>query len=873
MPRVSQRRWWGVSLTLSQLASHAARVLEDGAPRQALAYAWPHPWSGGDSIEVAGHTLPLRYCQSNMEVREALAAEGDTPVVLLVGLPENALGQDILARLARHRLLHVDRWQLVQDAYGVRQVDPRLFPLQWLPAVLLDAVAMRPQATSPVLTLEDAMGTCLASLFGLSAEQPGLDDLARTCEENHARWLAIAPDHRACFRQHLVELFGPLAEAFVAAMENGNGHAITAIGLACEVLYADQAEKLPELRDARVRLESRLGGHRLKTADGKRWARLAQDLAVRLPEPRRLAVERMASELLHAVGASGHLELSGVLTLGLEARLDRLGDAIERFLRTSDALVEVESAAAHVLAHRFAPGDHPGPEAARMAVRLCRSLSDGAAGAAAVNPVAHYLEHGAWQDWARRALRGVRPERFARAVTKLLDNVALARRAQDEAFANTLLATLRLGEVPGGLTPVEAALDQVVAPLASQSPLLLVVLDGMSADVSLAISQSLLARGWSAWARRGEPLALLATVPSVTECSRSSLLSGRLTRGVARQEAQAFAAHEGLRRASRSGQPPQLFHKAGVEQSHQLSPEVAAAIANTSSQVMAVVINAIDDALAKSDQVRIDWDIETIPLLAEVLDHAGRAGRAVILTSDHGHVLERDSAKLPGDAGERYRTAAVPAAEGELLADGPRVRALMESAIVVPWREDFRYAVKKNGYHGGVSRQEMIVPLGIWTPPGLELPDPDYLPSIPAWPGWWDADGQVAPPQSVPAQPPTKRKAPEASGDLFAPRQDGGLADALVTSKVFGHQQSRVGRMALDPQRLAVLVQTLENGGGRARIEELARAIEMPAVRMRGVVSILQRTLNIDGFPVVTFEQATGTVLLDLPLLRTQFQL
>ena len=47
----------------------------------------------------------------------------------------------------------------------------------------------------------------------------------------------------------------------------------------------------------------------------------------------------------------------------------------------------------------------------------------------------------------------------------------------------------------------------------------------------------------------------------------------------------------------------------------------------------------------------------------------------------------------------------------------------------------------------------------------------------------------------------------------------------------------------------------------------------MPAVRMRGVVSILQRTLNIDGFPVVTFEQATGTVLLDLPLLRTQFQL
>lgn len=873
MPRVSRWRWWGVSLTLSQLASHAARVLEEGAPRQALAYAWPHPWSGGESIEVGGRTLPLRYCSSNLEVREALAADGDTPAVLLIGLPENALGQDILARFARHRLLHVDRWQLVQDAYGVRQVDARLFPLQWLPAVLLDAVSARPRTPAPVLTLEEAMATCLAFSFGLPVEQPGLEDFAQTCEASHARWLAIPQEQRVHFRQHLLGQFGPLAEAFIAAMENGNGHAITAIGLACDVLYADQAEKVPELRDARVRLESRLGGHRLQAAEGKRWARLAQELIGRLNEAGRVSIERMTAELLHAVGADEHLALSSVLSLGLDARLDQLGKSIELFLRTPDALTEVEAATAHALAHRHAPRNHPGPGAVRMAARLCRSLAEDIAGAAGADPVGYYLEHGAWQDWARRSLRGVRPERFARAVTRLLDQVALARRAQDGAFASSLLASLRLGEVPAGLTPVESALDRVVAPLASQLPLLLVVLDGMSADVSLAMSQSLLSRGWTAWDRRGEPLALLATIPSVTECSRSSLLSGRLARGVARQEAQAFAAHEGLRRASRSGHPPRLFHKAGVEQSHQLGTEVAAAIADASCQVVAVVINAIDDALAKSDQVRIDWDIETIPLLAEVLDHASRAGRAVVLTSDHGHVLERDSILRPGGAGERYRTAEAPVAEGELLADGPRVRALMDSAIVVPWREDIRYAVKKNGYHGGVSRQEMIVPLGIWTPPGMELPDAGYLPTNNASPAWWESDGQVPPPRSVPAQPPVRRRAAEASGDLFAPRQASGLADALLASSVFGHQQARVGRVALEPQRLATLVRKLEDGGGRARIEQLAQAIEMPAVRMRGVVSILQRTLNIDGFPVVTFEQATGTVLLDLPLLRTQFQL
>ena len=508
-----------------------------------------------------------------------------------------------------------------------------------------------------------------------------------------------------------------------------------------------------------------------------------------------------------------------------------------------------------------------------MAARLCRSLAASVSNAPNPTPVAHYLQHGAWQDRARRSLRGVRPECFARTVTKLLDQVAKARLAQEEAFATSLLASLRIGEVPAEVTPVESALDHVIAPLAAKSPLLLVVLDGMSADVAIAISQSMVARGWNNWTRRDAPLALLATVPSITECSRTSLLSGALKRGDARHEAQAFGAHVGLRRASRSGQPPLLFHKAGVEQSHQLSQEVAAAIADRTNQVVAVVINAIDDALAKSDQVRIDWDIETIPLLAEVLDQASRAGRAVVLTSDHGHVLERGSTKLTDGTGERYRAAQTPLVEGELVADGPRVRALMQGSIVVPWREDVRYAMKKNGYHGGVSRQEMIVPLGIYTPPGLELPDEAFLISIPANPAWWDADQQLAPLLSVPAQPTIRRTGTEALGDLFASRRPTELASALLASDAFDRQQARVGRVALEPQRVASLVRTLEEGGGRARVEQLARSIAIPAVRIRGVVSVLQRTLNIDGFPVVTFEQATGTVLLDLPLLRTQFQL
>src|SRR3546814_13264787 len=133
--------------------------------------------------------------------------------------------------------------------------------------------------------------------------------------------------------------------------------------------------------------------------------------------------------------------------------------------------------------------------------------------------------------------------------------------------------------------------------------------------------------GWTAWLREGLPLALLATLPSVTECSRASLLSGRLTRGLANHEKQAFRNHEGLKRASKAAKPPLLLHKAGLEQSHQLTAEASSAIADTEQRIVGVVINAIDDALAKSEQVRIDWTMESIPLLTEVLEHARRAGR------------------------------------------------------------------------------------------------------------------------------------------------------------------------------------------------------------------------------------------------------
>lgn len=864
-----------MNLSLSQLSAHAARALEEDPRRQVLAYACPQPWTGGESIVVGDRTLPLHYCESALQVREALSSGCESPQVLLVNVPENKLGQDVLARVAQHALLQVDRWQVVQHAFGVRQVDPRLFGFAWMPQMLLEAASGQPKSASPLLTCASAMAMCIAFEFGLPSDGLSLDLLASACENHAARWLAIPSERREAYRDHLKAQLGSLVSAFISAMENGTGDAVVAIGLACEVLYSDGAAQEQRLRDARIRLETRLGGYRLTPDEGRQWARLSVASMANRTEATRRSDDRKATDLLVAVGAGDFMAISSVLEAGLDARMADLGEAIERFLHAPDALPAVNAAAERVSTHAMPPTGHPGPRAAQMGARLCRSLAIRAA-LDDTDPVTAYLAHGAWQDWARRALRGVRPEPFARAVKKLLDRTAEIRRADDKAFGESLVAALHLGSIPDGLTPVERALDEVVVPLARREPVLLVVLDGMSVDVALAVGQSLEVRNWTAWERPGKPRALLATVPSVTEFSRCSLFAGRLAGGSARQEAQSFAEHAGLRRACQFGKPPILFHKAGVEHSHQLSAEVAEAVADTSHRVVAVVINAIDDTLAKSDQIRIDWDIEAIPLLAEVLDCARLAGRSVVLTSDHGHVLERGSTMLAGSPGERYRNADPAPAEGELLAAGARVRALANGDVVVPWREDIRYAAKKNGYHGGITRQEMIVPLGIWTTAPSAFPEHEYQLSTSHPPEWWSAATQEAAPAPTGVTHSgarARRRNGQATPDLFATRAHDNLAARLASSSAFDAQQARLGRMALDAKLLTVLVNRLDESGGRATIEQLAGAVQMPMLRLRGMVSILERTLNLDGFPVVTIEHPTGTVLLDRGLLEKQFQL
>lgn len=109
-----------------------------------------------------------------------------------------------------------------------------------------------------------------------------------------------------------------------------------------------------------------------------------------------------------------------------------------------------------------------------------------------------------------------------------------------------------------------------------------------------------------------------------------------------------------------------LLHKGELQDGNQLSRQATELLGDPEQRVVGIVVNAIDDALAKSEQVRIDWSVEAMPLLGAILAQAKSASRAIVITSDHGHVLERNTEHRNVGEAERWRPATGEVSQGEI---------------------------------------------------------------------------------------------------------------------------------------------------------------------------------------------------------------
>ena len=257
---------------------------------------------------------------------------------------------------------------------------------------------------------------------------------------------------------------------------------------------------------------------------------------------------------------------------------------------------------------------------------------------------------------------------------------------------------------------------------------------------------------------------MLAALPTETFFSRASLFAAALRPGIAAGEKPAFASHGFWPSAGAV-----LVHKSGIGGSdgNDLGAELEQAVGPDGPPVVGVVLNAVDDSL-KAGRQSLDpgWRSQDVSGLPQLLDRAASSGRIVVLTSDHGHILEHGSQlRTDTSGGARWRAAELPVRPDEVLVAGPRVLT-PEGRAILAATEDLRYGREAHGYHGGASLAEVAIPLVVLLPPGTD-PPAGWTLRAPGGPSWWSGDPAAAPApvvqQSPTARPSGVRKKPAAT--------------------------------------------------------------------------------------------------------------
>lgn len=850
-------------------------------------------WTGPSVCGAGSDEIAIYQCDSPLQMRLALQDAPGTAsaTVLVTPLDQGKVSDDILVRMALRKLHPINSWEIVRSLFKAKEIDPRVARYAFLAEMLLEYAGSRDvqPVAAGLLDADTVWNILLSGWLGLAGAHPDLAELLRATAESDlvGRWRACTPEFRNAATAWVSETAGDAANAVLGCVGSEHGSKALAIGLVLGVVCHDTVGH--DLDKAAGRLEAYVGATNLPTELARRWRDTAPIALAQLsPTARRRCLDE-AEIIIESIGAASHAWRSSELESGFEQRLSRFGQALRSHVGSRAMVIpeELQNLYTSIQQHRLWRDAGRRSERITMAVRLSRWLVDQNAGNPG-SPVGllaiaqAYAADCGFVDWARQVLRGGEPNKdLAAAFVHLVDRVTELREAENLRFGQALCERRAMGDAAPGLIPVEQILEQVVAKAAEKSPVLLLLVDGMSWAVFRELVSDIKSHNWIDLGMEPTPKRLigLAALPSVTEVCRTSLLCGALRRGQASDEVQGFATHTALVASSLPGLAPKLFHKAALEggDDSSLAKEVRQALADKKQRVVGVVINAVDDHLDKGDQIDADWTMQRIRVLEPILAEARAAGRLVVLLSDHGHVLDRQTECRGATDGLRWRRPNEALAKDELDVNSPRVVMPDGGRVIVPWSERLRYGLKKNGYHGGATPQEMLIPIGILWP---ELQVPDGFGELPVeLPAWWTEPMVVRPIPVVAEQPQHPKKA--APPTLFdQPRVSQALSvgeepwiNALLQSDVFAVQKRLTGRVRIDDVTVQRLIAALVSRGGSMTTAALAGAIGVPEHRLPGLLAVIQRLLNVEGYAILDRQDAANTVMLNIPLLKKQFEL
>lgn len=901
-------------------------------------------WTAGDLV-VDNRRVEVRNCVSRLAVRSCLTEwsqrvgnrlpeEPLGVMVVLCDLSESDLGEDVVARLARRKVFALDPWEAARSLFGAYRMDAAFGKDDtWIPEALLNSV-------SSDVAMSKVVGTTLTrevALNALAVEKLGATDLsvdallrAAASSAPFSKLASIDEKTRAGLLNAITQTTVPLGTLVASILGAELGEDLIPIGIAARAIYGHGEQ---DGGKAAGRLEERCRVGAIPPTIGAALAARCEEMLSNL-----FATDRNRANILRARAGvladqleAATPEASRFLPSGFSKRVSLAISALQDVLTGIDAMSPADaksladrldalrSSVAFVAEHEEAsmPGGRRRSNHLDMAARLATWLASGAIDDTEVVPASFeqaslaYVSEGAWVDRARRVLwRGDDDAAVALAYSDVIERVVARRRVENRRFGEFLAGwtvSPSGAEVlaANGLATVESVVPRILTTFGA-NPVLLIVLDGCGLASFIELAPQFAEAGFREIALKnlgGSPnrgatrLTGIAVFPTVTEVSRASLISGALDRGDQLRERKNFEANSAIRR---DGKPAAFFHQNRLlgAAGESLSAEVLKALDGSGPKVVGVVINTIDDQLRKgtfADELRI----EDLHALVSLLDVARNNGWAVVVSADHGHVLaqpdEAGSGMFDGgggNGGERWREADRPPKEGEILLRGDRVQLGANRTILAPWEDDYRYAAKAGGYHGGASPAEVLVPVAAFLPAGIQVPQ-EWQSFSETPPLWWDLRvSEVRHSEVSGGTKPTTPKKKSAmvdkdQGSMFELPPPAGVEvaktpdkivgpswiDALLTSGVWESQLSSMTRGRPEPERTRAVLAAIARRGNVISFATLAHDASMPIARVAGFLANLARALNVDAYVALDVNASTEEVRLSVDVLAEQFQI
>ena len=886
----------------------------------------------GDSRVTHGVDLfEIVQCDSELAMRAALQDTDDDVAakVIVTGLSTDQLSTDVRVRLARRKLYPIKKWQIVKELFQAKKLDHRIVDQNWIAERLLDLAPADnyPPVPGGVLDAETVWSILLEREIGLPVVRPDLIALLKWSMDSHnvQRYLGQSEEFKQAACVWLSQSSGTATAAVMSCLDKSKQPMPLTVGLALAVVAHSEARS--DLVTSRIRIEERfVGQNKLTDPVAEHWHRAATNLVrLHLPDAKvRSDWLQKGDELIKDIEADGWAHVSRTSPIGFEQRLDGYGKAVGAAAeaRVTEIPKAVSEGYEYLANHEQVNWQRGSKrlERVEMSARLLRWLASenksSRTGFDSLGQAAKwYGVDGGFVDWARYILQSGEPARkLADAYNKLVSKVIEIRSDQNKRFAELVRDWTAAGATGDEVLPVERIMSEFVAPLAGTAPLLVLVIDGMSFAVFREMVADITRQHWVE-IRKSDRLPIwtgIATLPSVTEVSRTSLMCGELRQGSQSTEKSNFPKHAELLHHSQTSHPPVLFHKNELQSRDEtsLSNEVVKAIESKKQRVVGAVINAVDDFLMKGEQLDIRWDKDGIKVLPQLLYEAKSAGRMVVLLSDHGHILDRETKQHKFEGGERWRHVADPSAkasEGEIVISGDRCVIPETHELIVPWSEKIRYSIKKNGYHGGVTMQEMLVPMAVlsarddlpegWVEPNSDMPSWWFEPmtrTLPIEPtdtaeepievatptGFLFDKHVMGKPQGSKAAAPVEVSAnsPEADSTAIEPPSapdpvSPDWVDSLFNSSIYQGQKSLAGRKPPEDEMVRKLLVALDSHGGKLTLTALASKLGVPAFRLPGSLVVIQRVLNVEGYSILTKDEASNSVELNRDLMLIQFEL